>query len=195
LSEIFFQKKIPTFITRKIAHIGSGIIVAFFPLLISLNTAIIIGVISSLFLIFTKKYKLLNSIHNIEKSSIGDIIFAPSLTLCAILFWPIQPILFQTGALVLGLSDGFAGLIGEKLKMKPYNINSKKTLWGSIIFFIITFIILLTVIYFQYLLSITLIFYIFISSLLLTIIEALLTKGWDNLFIPIAAGLIMYFLL
>ena len=195
-AEFLYKRKIAPYITRKIVHIGGGIVTALLPIFVNLETVIILGIGFCLLLVLSKQKKFLNSVHNINNHTMGALLFAPSLTLTAVIFWPLNTLIFQGAALVLGLSDGIAGIVGARYGRRRYRITGDKTMEGSLIFFLITVLILLGVLYINgaaFTLDRALI--VFGSSLLLTIVEATFGKGWDNLFVPIVAGTILYFIL
>lgn len=195
-AEFLYKRKMPARITRKIVHIGGGIIAASLPVFVDLNAVVVLGIGFFLLLLYSKRRKLLNSVHDINEESMGALLFAPSLTLTAIIFWPTNPIIFQGSALILGLSDGIAGIVGVRYGKKKYSITGTKTVEGSFVFFLITFLILFSVLYVSNPSSVlNEALFIFGGSLLLTAVEAVFGRGWDNLFIPIIAGLIIYFAL
>lgn len=194
-AEILYKMGVTSYITRKIVHIGGGMVAALLPLFVNLETVIILGTGFFLLLVVSKRKNLLNSIHKIDDYSVGALLFAPSLTLTAIIFWPINTLVFQGAALVLGLSDGIAGIVGERYGRKKYKITSSKTIEGSLTFFLITVFVLLGVLYINDASVFDKTLAILGGSLLLTIVEATFGKGWDNLFIPIVAGTILHFII
>ena len=195
-AEFFYKRNLPAHTTRKIVHIGGGIVAALLPIFVDLTTLVILGIGFFLLLVLSKRKNLLNSIHKINDESIGALLFAPSLTLTAVIFWPTNPLIFQGAALILGLSDGVAGIVGMRYGKRSYSITGRKTMEGSLVFFLVTTLILLGILYISgNLFTINWALFIFGGSLLLTIVEAMFGKGWDNLFIPIFAGSIFYFAL
>lgn len=196
-AEFLYKRKMAAHLTRKIVHIGGGIVAALLPVFVNLGTVVVLGICFFLLLVLSKRKNLLNSIHKINDESMGALFFAPSLTLAAIIFWPTNPLIFQGSALVLGLSDGIAGIVGTRYGRREYNITGRKTMEGSLVFFIVTILILLSILYISEA-SLTMnkgALFVFGGSLLLTIVEAAFGKGWDNLFIPIVTGSILYFAL
>ncbi len=194
--EVLYKKGIPAQITHKIVHIGGGVVASLIPFFINLETGIILGMGLTLLLVFSKRRNLLKSIHKINDESIGALLFIPSLILTAVIFWPTNRLIFQGAALVLGLSDGLAGIVGAKYGRVAYNITGRKTIEGSFVFFLITFFILFGVLYVSDTsLALNKTLLIFGGSLLLTVVEAVFGRGWDNLFIPIFTGLILFFTL
>lgn len=195
-AEFLYKRKLSADITRKIVHIGGGIVAALLPVFLDLKTVVVIGGGFFLILLWSKRKKFLNSVHKINEESIGALLYAPSLTLTAIVFWPVNQLAFKGAALVLGLSDGIAGIAGRRYGKRKYSITGTKTVEGSIVFFLITVLILSGILLAQSsqpVLNKTV--FILGGSLLLTIIEALFGKGWDNLFIPLVAGFILLFAL
>lgn len=195
-AEFLYKRKMSARITRKIVHIGGGIIAASLPVFVDLNAVVVLGIGFFLLLLYSKRKKLLNSVHDINEESMGALLFAPSLILTAIIFWSTNPIIFQGSALILGLSDGIAGIVGARYGRKKYSITGIKTVEGSFVFFLITVLILSGILYASDLSpNLNESLFVLGGSLLLTIVEAVFGRGWDNLFVPIVAGLIIYFAL
>ena len=195
IGELFFHFGLHTFYTRKLVHILGGIATALMPLFIELEYFIILSIFLILILQWTCKQKYFKSLHlNCSKDN-GVIFFPLGMIITAILFWRIDTIIFQASALILGISDPIASLGSKFKKNISYNISGKKTLAGSLLFFTSTLIILLLFTHFYGISSISTLTYIIIGSLVLTIIEGLLGKGYDNLLITPIAGTIVYFLL
>jgi len=196
IAEILYTKGVSAKITRKVVHIGGGVVSFFLPWLVNFETVIIIGIVFSLFLIWSQKRRILNSVHGTKKDSFGAALFPLGLLFCAIIFWNINPVIFQGSVLLVGLSDGIAGLIGEKFGKRKYCLISPKTLEGSLSFFVISFFILFIIIFIQTgFVELSKISFLLLSALLLTFIEGLFGRGWDNFFVPIFGGLVIYLLL
>ncbi len=191
-AELLYYKKVDSFYTRKIVHIGGGLITVLLPWLISFATAIIIGIIFAIILIITKRKKLLGSIHNNDQNSIGAVLYPISLVLCALLFWRTNVLIFQGAVLILALGDGFAALVGKKLNFVPFVINGRKTLSGTIVFLIIAIMILWIIVqptHFDILAQ------VLISAIVITSSEACFSGGWDNLSIVLTSGFLLKWLL
>lgn len=195
LAELLYKRKVAPYITRKVVHIGGGLVAVSFPVFIDLKTVVIFGLGFYTILMISKKNEILNSVHKIDEDGIGALLFAPSIALTALIFWPINIIIFQGAILVLALSDGIAGLIGRKYGSNKYKITGTKSIEGSLAFFLITLAILFGVLYLFGSLSPNKILPVIGYSFLLALVEAIFSKGWDNLFIPIASGTILYFIL
>lgn len=190
VAEILHQRGCPAVKTRKFVHISSGIVSCLLPIVVSQLTAIVIGLVFSLFLLWTKRARVLESIHNIQHNDVGAILFPLGLIPCAIWFWD-KGLVFQSSALILGFSDGFACIFGRRYGKRGYNVTGYKTLEGSFVFFVTTMMILVAVVVFSGMtMSLAKVCVILLGSLVLTAVEGALGHGWDNLFIPISAAIV-----
>jgi dolichol kinase len=117
---------------------------------------------------------------------VGALLFPISLLLCAALYWPLDPRIFQGASLILGLSDSLAGLVGRRFGRLAYRLTGPKTVEGSLTFFAVTLILLLCLADWPDLRLAA------GGALALTLVEALCSRGWDNLTVPLLAGLIIY---
>ncbi len=196
VGELLYYHGVAPTITRKIVHIGSGMISALLPLFLPLETAVLLGTVLSILMLISKRTKLLNSIHAIEEESLGAFLFGPSMIVTAFLFWPINIHIFQGACLILGLSDGLAGFIGKRYGKLLYRVTSTKTVEGSAIFFSMTALLLLVIVYVDHgAIGLVDIIRALYGSILLTVGEALCRTGWDNLLVSVASGTVLYFML
>ncbi len=195
LAELLFRAGVSCRTTRKILHIGAGISCFFWPYLMTLSTALLLGAFFSIFLFWTRRAKLLESLHRAGGGNLGSVLFPVGLMLSAAAFWRIDPLIFQLSALILGISDGLAGIIGRRIGKKEYNIAGHKTVEGSIIFFVITALILAApLISLRDRPDVWILFKVGIGALAITFTEGICGRGWDNLFIPVVSGLTLYIL-
>lgn len=189
--KIILQQKVDNF-NRKIIHILSAIVIIFFPYFFSLQQIIII----SLFFAFlftlarvlrmVKIFNLFKIINKVNRISWGEIFYPLGVMLSAIFFLPDRVLAFQFGILVLGLSDALANIFGGLFGTYKVKIfGGVKSLEGSLVFFLSTFILLLVL---NGCCGTSLIFSYLLTALILTIIEFALYFGLDNLFLPILAS-------
>jgi len=178
--DIFYKKYKKEELFRKIAHIWTGLITFF-----SLNYLVLYDywILVILFLIefiFIRKYDLVKFMTS-NKRWYWDIYF---ILWQAILIWFMNyNIIFtQIWLLILTLSDWLAPFWKKFFNKKLYK---EKTIWGSLVFFTISLLILF--IYWWLNLQ------IFLIALFLTIIELISFKWWDNLLLPIFTILALYF--
>ena len=190
IAEVVHKIGCAAIITRKFVHIGAGIVSCFIPVLVSQHTAVAIGCIFSFFLFWTKRKGILDSIHRIENNDVGAILFPLGLIPCALIFWN-DNLIFASSALILGFSDGCACIFGRLYGNRGYNVTGYKTLEGSLAFFIVTALIFLAAVFFSHeTMTLTKAFFIILGSIAVTVVEGIIGRGWDNLFIPISAGLV-----
>ena len=184
--EIYFRKKActnkETF--RKIIHILISnyiIIVCYF------NTVYYFAMIPSSIFIFvnilSNKFRIIKSMERKTKNYCGTIWYALSVTMVVIFSFTIGcKYIALASVLVLGYGDGIAALIGSKFG-KHYLPNSSKTLEGTCSMFCISLIIISSI---SYLATGDIDLKVILSGCIFaTISEALITRGFDNLFIPL----------
>lgn len=194
LSDLFYRLGVEAFISRKISHLLSGLISAILPFLVSLQDIVLIGLVILLILLLSQKTEKLAGIHNINKKSFGAIFFPIGLVMTALIFWEYEPLLFTSSALVLGLSDGLAALVGHKYG--KHKIFKDKTAEGSLAFLSISSIIIITslVFIFDVPFKIALLNSFWVSFLLMGI-ELYSWKGTDNLLLPVATAFVLFLIL
>jgi phytol kinase len=179
--------------TRKLVHIGGGLLAAGLPWMIASPWSAV-----GLCLLFVTVVRgarplgLLRSIHGIERRSAGDLSFILG-ALLLFLMGRGQPLYYLTSILVLTLADSLAALYGSAHGRRGYVVGSeRRSLEGSAVFLLIGFSIIgLSLLLMTdqergaaVLLSAHL-------ALLLTCLEAVSPRGSDNLLLPLAG----YFLL
>lgn len=196
ISEFVFSRTRSGETTRKLGHIFGGAWSAFLPLLVSLRVAVCIGIFLTAFLWWTKRRHLLNSIHSINRESVGAMTYPIGLVLSALCFWNAHSqMIFPGSALVVGLSDGLAGLYGRKYGRMAYDVTGSKTVEGSCVFFAVTLAIIFLILLTNTTAPGLSLVRASIAALSLTILEGLIGKGWDNLVLPVASGFVLRFLL
>lgn len=197
-AEFLYRKRVSSRATRKFAHIGAGVVSALLPMFVSLSTAVVIGILFFCTLFYSKKKNFFPSIYG-GREDHGAAYFPLGLVVCAVLFWNIDTRIFSSAIFLFAVADGLAGLIGEKYGKTEYNFIGKKTIEGSIVFFLVSLTILSTTATIVHVDTNTIRLPIFIfvplSALALSFAEGVLGKGLDNLVLPSLAGLIFATLL
>lgn len=189
-AELFVKFGVPPKETRRLTHVTAGLLTVLLPYLVNFTEVIILGILFTLFLALTKRQRLLRSIHEIQRKSFGAVLFPVGLLVSALLFWRKNVQLFQISALELSLADGFAGIVGERFGKHKYRVTGQKTIEGSVVFFITTLLIFVAFLGINNAFSPEEYLPIFITSLVLTVVEGSLGGGMDNLIIPVATGLL-----
>ena len=180
-------------LSRKIIHIGMGLICTCFPLFFSaLWPVLLLAAIALLILVMIRLLPALkNSIgatlHGINRPSLGEIYFPVAVTTVWIVSSN-RPLFYSLSILVLALADSFAALVGTRYGQRRYTTKEGYKTWeGSFFFFLVTFLclhiplLLLTETGRAESLLLAL-----LIGVLVTIIEAVSWRGLDNLFIPIS---------
>lgn len=186
--------KLNTEWTRKIAHIGSGIIALSYPVYQNTHWGVFALTISFTIILYTsKKMGLFQSIFSVERKSYGELFFVWSTWLLFILYqYSGNVSYFYLAFSSVVFADPVAALVGKPFPLKKYTIfGNTKSIGGSFSFFVVSF-----ALSYYYLLQTGSVMNILLISLthalVLTIIEAVSSKGLDNLTIPIASVLFIY---
>jgi dolichol kinase len=197
LAELSFRQGLDSFTVRKAAHICCGLITAILPVFLTLPYTVAVGLLLSSFVFVSKRFKIFRGIEHTDQLSWGTLYFPLGFVLSALLFWNDNPLIFTGSALILGLSDGSAALLGKRFGGKKFR-GSSKSYVGTAVFALVTAIICTGVAIAMHgsianvgvLRLITLI----IGSVVVAVVEALSNEGTDNLFVPITAGMLLYIL-
>ena len=180
---------LPVYITRKMAHFGGAFIAFLSPLFLSQKEVILISIIFGVVLFLTRRTKLFSSIHAVNRDTLGEVFLPIGVLLCALFFLPQDIKSFQFGILIMGLSDGLAGLIGEGFGKRYVKLfNSRKSVEGAAVFLLSS--LLLTFIFFPHF-----DYRILVISIVLTLVEFFLEFGLDNLILPILGACLIQLLL
>jgi len=170
--------------TRSIIHTSSALIACTFPFYLPLTYVIFLSSFFFIFLIISKHSTLLKSIHSVERKTWGEIYFPLGILIIAYAFLPNHIINYEIAILIFGISDVLANITGKYYGSHPFSfLKCKKTIEGSLAFFISTFIILVV-------LNNNLFVSLFIS-LIVAIIESISPYGSDNLTVPIVTSILL----
>ena len=113
--------------------IGSGPIVPLaWWLEIPSKIAIPIACCITIGLIINYRFNLISSIEKISRKSFGTIAYGLSITILICLFWSESPSAVTAGVLVMAFGDGFASLLGTKIKSPNWRVfGQRKSLVGT----------------------------------------------------------------
>jgi len=199
LSLHFLKKKyeISAEISRKMVHIGLGLTTLSFPWIFYETWPIwlmcIISIVALLGLRHKKfKTTLGQALHGIERQSYGEICFPLSV---AILFQLShqEPVFYIVPLLILTLADAFAAIVGVRYGKSHYDAaEGIKSFEGSLFFFITAFLcVQIPLLLMSDYSSPNIILVALFIALLITLSEAASWQGLDNLFIPLAAYIVL----
>ena len=175
--------------TRKLVHLGGGVVsLSLSYILKSHWSVLILCILFSTIIIFTKRKGLLQSVHGVQRKSSGGVYFPVAVYLTFLISSALDaPHFYFIAILVLSISDTLAALVGKTYGFKLYHVEKEtRSLEGSVFFLLSTFILvhlgllLLTQIgRFESVLVALLI------AILVTAFESVSLGGADNLFIPL----------
>jgi len=180
--------KVQVEITRKIVHLGTGLITLSLPLFLETHWSVLILAVSFVVVLgISKKLDLLKSINSIDRFSRGSVLYPIIIYVTYWTFTLFDDVLFfYLPILILAICDPIAALTGKRWPLGKYTIwNETKTIMGSGCFFLSCFV--LTFIFAIPLRDnwIEIAMITLFISLFTTLAEAFSQKGWDNLFIPL----------
>lgn len=173
---------------RKFVHISAGLCAASLPILLDLNQIAILALVFTPPMIIAKKKSLMASMSGVKRRTYGEILF--SIGVASVAFWVQRVEMYLFGILVMALSDGFASVVGSRFGKKKFKIFiAEKSYIGSLAFFLITLAVGIVLIA-AYELGYEHIGVLLLISAAITLEEASLPYGLDNLFVPLIAALL-----
>lgn len=184
---------------RKFVHAFTGTWAALWPAFLDLKSIAVIMALATVGAILLRKLSAFKSIYSVRRISAGEILIGIGLAVSALLAY--SGAIFASAVLIISWSDSIAALVGIKYgKKHSFKVlGSKKSLQGSLAFFVSTVIVLMTYMYYKtgspishdfYQFSGALIMSCFISACL-TVVELSGVYGMDNLTIPIFATIVL----
>ena len=197
-------EKLSSETSRKLVHMGVGVLAAFAPFLFqSIWPMVGLGIIFTLLVYLALRGGKLKGMHSQVRQSYGTVFFPISFTLLVLFVWNNNHVIFVTSMLIMALADAFAAIVGERSK-RPVLINlgfEKKSLQGSLVMFLASFA-LVVLCFFSFTIpgtnqfDITAILCIaVIVAIFATSFEILSIKGSDNLTVPLGVAFVMYYMI
>lgn len=179
--------------TRKLAHVGAGVVTAVFPWMIAWHWTVLLLAFGFALIIFgTRRLGWLQSIHGVERRSEGGIYYPVAIYLLFVLAGD-RPVFYLVSLLVLMVSDSLAALLGSEYGKAIYLVETdRRSLEGSAVFLLTTFL----AVHLPLLLATgtgrgAAVLIAAQIALTVTIFEGISPGGSDNLVVPLAT----YFLL
>lgn len=180
--------------TRKLVHLGGGVSCLLFPVLVESPWIVLVlaAMMTALFAL-AKWFGGLASLHAVERSSRGAEYYPLAIFLVLLLagdrYW-----LYVAAVLVLAVADAFAALVGSRYGRVSYGVEDgdRKTLEGSVFFFLIAFLAMhLPMLLMSDLPRALCVLAATLVAVLVTGFEAISLRGADNLFVPLAVVVIL----
>lgn len=189
---LYHFAKVKAELTRKLVHIGTGLLTFLFPIMLGNHWFVLILCVSfALILIASLKFNWLPSINAIERYSVGSLAYPAAVYGCYLAYdyFDQNYMFFYLPILILAICDPLAALFGKRWPIGKYKIGmDNKTLMGSGVFFISAMIICLLFFCFPNLekTPLELILHSVFISFIAALTEAYSKRGYDNLTIPAA---------
>jgi dolichol kinase len=199
IAEILYHKlKIKADDTRKIVHIGTGLLTILFPLMLGNHWFVLLLCVSfALILFLSLKFNLLPSINAIDRISYGSLWYPVAVYTCylAYNYFHNNLLFFYLPVLTMAICDPVAAFFGKRWPYGKFHIKQDtKTVMGSAAFFFASVILTIVLFYLfssgNFRISNTLLIALLIAAAT-TVTEALSTKGLDNITIPVCVVLIL----
>jgi phytol kinase len=188
--------KVSTEQSRKFLHVSGGLMCLLFPSFFQSHWWLLpLVTLSFLLLFITYKLKMLPSIHQTKRSTVGSILFPVPVYCCFLAAELMHNNLFYYLPIsLLTISDTAAETGGHQWgHLSKQFFKGQKTLAGSLSFFITSLPVIFAWLYFGYhwpLLDILFIgLFIAIAA---TITELITLHGWDNLSVPVVVAGILF---
>ncbi|HEV3230871.1 MAG TPA: hypothetical protein VG245_01315 [Candidatus Dormibacteraeota bacterium] len=177
--------------SRKLAHAGGGTVVALLPAVMPLPEMAVLSALFVPFFLLSRRFDLLPSIHTAERSTLGEAYFPVGILIATLVGR--RALLVGCGILVMALSDAAASLVGGRLGRHPFRLpTAPKTYEGSAAFFLVTATILAVGLVATGLPAVTAVALALPLAGILTVAEAMLGWGLDNVVLPGLAAALMW---
>jgi uncharacterized protein (TIGR00297 family) len=185
-------------VTRKIVHTGTGLLIFFACHELEFGTPlIVIGVIFTVFNFLCVQFNWFAGMHSTDRHTFGTVYYPLAFTVLVLVAWDSHRFIIAGAMLVLAVGDALAALVGKKARIRHvYFLSSdKKTMEGSAAMFLSSWLaLLMTFIYFDFSPDsrVSVVIISFLISIIATVVEAISSKGSDNLTLPLSVAWILY---
>jgi phytol kinase len=197
-AEILHVKlKIKAEVTRKIVHIGTGILTMLFPILVK-DQWLVLFLCGSFAIILTLslRFNFLKGINGIDRKSHGSISY-PAAVYISYLFYFFQDqpnlLFFYLPVLTMALADPMAAFVGKRTNFIPVVVfGEKKTIGGFLGFFGTSILISIVLLNFFPCNTVNTFVLIISCAIVSATTELITTRGFDNITIPLSVILSIY---
>ncbi len=201
LLEFLARKEvISKIVARKTLHITTGFVVILATFLInSFGIMVFIGLVFSLLNYILIKRKILKQIDGNLTTHLGIFYYPLAFLIIVLIFWNVNKYILAFSFFIFSISDAAAGLVGTGAKIKRYlKIHGEPKTFNGLFATIISSLLVLIFLRYTFYDYLNFIKYDFLSFLFLAlmtsiiagIVEALSSKGTDNLYLPVVLAFI-----
>ena len=174
-------------LARKSAHVSSAVVAATLPWFMSFPAVAVLALLFVPFMLVSRRLDLFPAVHAVERTTLGEMWFPLGVAAVALVVPERGP--YAYGVLVMGLSDAAASIVGQRYGHRAFRIaGAWKTYAGSATFLLTTLALTLPALALTGGLSPASVPVAFAVAAALTLVEASLGGGTDNLVLPVAAA-------
>jgi phytol kinase len=156
----------------------------------SFGSIVVVAILFVPFMLASRKLGIFPAVHNVERTTLGEVYFPLGVGLAAALVPVAVPYAF--GVLVMALSDAFASLAGGRWGHRGYSVGrAHKTLLGSGVFFLTTLVLTVGALAVSDRVSPASLGLGLGAAVLLTALEGALAGGVDNVVLPVAGAALL----
>ena len=185
--EIAFHRGLGPETTRRIAHVAGAGSVAFMPLVLHLPEIGALAVFFTGALLVTRERHVLGSIHGVDRASAGAIVFPAGLLLAVLIGWH-HPAAIAYAAFVLAIADPVAAAVGRRFgRLSWVVVGGHKSLAGSAAFAVVALAIGIAI---GLAVRDVQLLFAGAAALTVTVAEAGVGYGLDNLLVPVVASVL-----
>lgn len=182
--------KVEPELARKSAHVSSALVAATLPWFMSFPAVAVLALLFVPFMLLSRRLDLFPAVHAVERSTLGEMWFPLGVAAVALAVPDRGPYAF--GVLVMGLSDAAASVVGQRYGHRAFRIlGAWKTYAGSATFLLTTLALTLAALAATGSLSSASVPVALGVAAALTLVEAALGGGTDNLVLPLVAATLL----
>jgi len=190
-------------ITRKFAHFSTALATIPFPyIFLSHWHVLVLAVIFAVVLFLTRSKKQLNSIHDIERKSMGSFLLPIAVYVVFYISFEMgNKLIYILPMIILAVCDPIAAILGMSGWKGNGNISffrwkSRKTYFGSAAFLVTCFVIsVIALYYYRQSFDLKTFWLALLIAIVGTLSELICWRGSDNLTIPVSVAIVLGFFL
>jgi uncharacterized protein (TIGR00297 family) len=193
----------PPEVTRKLVHIGVGVLIFFTPWFFESNRPLIwMAVLFIIIDYLGVRSGMLKGMHGTGRSSYGTVFYPLTFLILVTVCWQTQKVVLMLSMLILAVPDALAAIVGENLK-NPHEYrlgDDKKSIEGSWVMGLSTFFVVLIAPLIDQIdgMNLTWLQAAWIgipTAVMAAVLESISSKGSDNLTAPLGSAFIIWFML
>ncbi|RMF27179.1 MAG: phosphatidate cytidylyltransferase, partial [Cyanobacteria bacterium J083] len=157
---------------------------------------ILASVIAAIIALISYFLPILPSVNSVGRKSLGTFFYAISIGVLAALFWQNCPQCTVIGVLTMTWGDGMAAIIGQKFGTHLYQVRGITKSWeGSTAMILVSYLVISLVWGLSLGYSWQVALFACLVAVVATCLETFSLFGIDNLTVPLASGILTYFLM